>query len=227
MERDYIQRPVDEAYRRGIEGMGAGGSAGVQDWLGQLASMLTSAALMRGGVGNPTDSLRGGLTPSVFDRFAAAYRRFVMHGDPRPGKEPDPNIVRQFENMNQRAAMSLNPLPPTEAARTYQAAAYQAAVPRPRWTDLPLSEESSYLPGEILDALSRYRHRGTPGRGFLAEPSPLLDRLARSRVAPNLKLNTGDNQGMRFPIMSMISEWWGPRPPESQLVRLMLQGRWP
>lgn len=57
---DYVQRPVDEAYRVGIEQMGrTEGSPplGFFDWLDAVARLLSSGLLMRGGVGSPL--LRG------------------------------------------------------------------------------------------------------------------------------------------------------------------------
>ena len=51
-ERDFIQRPVDEAYRAGIEGMPRG-RPGAGDWFNQLAQLLAFGLAARGGVGMP------------------------------------------------------------------------------------------------------------------------------------------------------------------------------
>ena len=58
-EHDYIQRPVDEAYQRGVEGMGTQGprvSAG--EWFEAIARMFAQGLAMRGGVEMP-----GGIAP--------------------------------------------------------------------------------------------------------------------------------------------------------------------
>lgn len=48
---DYIQRPVDEAYQRGIESMGQSGPpVGVRDWLDAVAHMFATGLAVRGSV---------------------------------------------------------------------------------------------------------------------------------------------------------------------------------
>lgn len=79
-DRDYIQRPVDEGYQRGIESMGrTGPRVSAAEWFEAIARMFAAGLAMRGGVGSPRVPVsrlpRGKMSP----------------------KEPDPEIVRQLE----------------------------------------------------------------------------------------------------------------------------------
>lgn len=51
--------------------------------------------------GGPIGGGSQGYSMGEFDQDAASYRRFVMQGDPRPGREPDPEIIRQIQGVNQ------------------------------------------------------------------------------------------------------------------------------
>lgn len=51
---DYIQRPVDEAYARGINAMGSGPTpASLGMWLNAIAQAFGAAIPFRGGIGEP------------------------------------------------------------------------------------------------------------------------------------------------------------------------------
>src|SRR3990167_918955 len=52
-EPDRAPIPVDEAYKQGINAMGSGPPVGFKDWFDALASTLSSAAILRGGVSIP------------------------------------------------------------------------------------------------------------------------------------------------------------------------------
>lgn len=98
---DYIQRPVDEAYRAGIERMGSQGPPlrGL-DWLDAIAHMLGTGLVMRGGMGSPMSKAKhyADLTPDQRTSILQDIRRamnMLLRGN-APTKEPDPRIASQF-----------------------------------------------------------------------------------------------------------------------------------
>lgn len=57
-ERDFIQQPVDVAYRRGIESMGkTGPRASMGEWFEAIARAFAAGLAMRGGVGAPRNPM--------------------------------------------------------------------------------------------------------------------------------------------------------------------------
>lgn len=102
-EQDYIQRPVDEAYRLGIEGM-PHGRPSASDWFNQVAQMLAFGLAMRGGVGNFKPGVPRPRSPqheATLQDIKLAMSR-LLRGN-APPKEPDPRIVRQVRESRQGA----------------------------------------------------------------------------------------------------------------------------
>lgn len=140
---DFVQYPVDEAYKLGINTMGRGQQVSPTDWLDAVARLLTSAAIMRGGVGEPTgwvnlpERTLKPQSPHVqgtVDNIKLAMSR-LLKGNMSPG-EADPEIARQFSHYGQRAGIApgffdrLYALSRRENARLHQRRErYQNVVP--------------------------------------------------------------------------------------------------
>ena len=85
---DFIQRPVDEAYRQGIERMGQGPRVSAGQWFEAIARMMALGLAMRGGVGMPGGIASKGDIRANLNQVRQGQQSLLSSPRTKPGLVP-------------------------------------------------------------------------------------------------------------------------------------------